>query len=87
MLSTALLCIIAAVHLAELSPKRKYFLIATQDKGETADAKDTANDGETAEYGETDDGLETEDNINQDDYISLPWNLKQKHSGLSPGIN
>ena len=37
MLAKALLCIAAAIHFTQMAPKGKYFLIETQDKGETGD--------------------------------------------------
>ena len=54
----------AADHFAELSPSGKYFLIKTQDKGETKD------------NGETEDLQETEDNIKRDDYSVISCDPK-----------
>ena len=56
MLAEALIFVVSAVHLAELTLNGKYFLIETQRKDKTED------------IGATEDDVGNEDNIMKDDY-------------------
>ena len=62
MLTKAILCIVAVVHIAEFSPRVKYFIIETQDIGKTKLGVKKDNDIEIK------DNWETKQEMDGDDY-------------------
>ena len=70
MLAAALLCIVSALHLGDLTPRGKYYLIETQHNGQTGDVKESEDSGEDGDNdGQGDDMaiIENEDKTKTND--------------------